>query len=66
MTEDILKLKLMAKTLAEERNLIVSFAAQQFLDDCGSALQFNISLHDVDDKNNHMIEKLSNNVLFQY
>jgi len=49
--EDISKLKLMAKTLAEERNLIVSFAAQQFLDDCGSALQFNISLHDVDDKN---------------
>ncbi len=37
--------------LAEERNLRTSFLAQPFLDDCGSSLQFNITLHDFEDKN---------------
>ena len=43
--------KTFIKNLAAEKNLITSFAAQPFLDDCGSALQFNISLHDSGDKN---------------
>ena len=43
--------KTFIKNLAAEKNLIASFAAQPFLDDCGSALQFNISLHDSSDKN---------------
>ena len=43
--------KIFIKNLATEKNLIASFAAQPFLDDCGSALQFNISLHDSGDKN---------------
>ena len=43
--------KSFVKNLAAEKNLIASFAAQPFLDDCGSALQFNISLHDANDKN---------------
>jgi len=43
--------KTFIKNLAAEKNLIASFAAQPFLDDCGSALQFNISLHDSGDKN---------------
>lgn len=39
------------KNLAAEKKLIASFAAQPFPDDCGNALQFNISLHDTEDKN---------------
>ncbi len=39
------------KNFAQTKNLTASFAAQPFLDDCGSALQFNISLHGKDDKN---------------
>lgn len=39
------------KDFAEQKNLIASFAAQPFLDDCGSALQFNISLHNQSDEN---------------
>lgn len=39
------------KKLATDKKLYASFAAQPFLDDCGSALQFSISLHDKDDKN---------------
>lgn len=39
------------KNFAEEKNLIASFASQPFADDCGNALQFNISLHDKSDKN---------------
>jgi len=49
--EEIEEVKILSQKLAFEKNLIASFAAQPFLDDCGSALQFNISLHDKDDKN---------------
>lgn len=34
------------KNLAAKKNLAATFAAQPFADDCGNALQFNISLHD--------------------
>lgn len=44
-------IKNLAKNLAEQKNLCASFLAQQFLDDCGSALQFNISLHNDADEN---------------
>lgn len=49
--EEIEEVKIISQKLAFEKKLIASFAAQPFLDDCGSALQFNISLHDKDDKN---------------
>lgn len=39
------EVKILAQELASKFNIIASFAAQPFLDDCGSALQFNISLH---------------------
>ena len=39
------------KNFALNKNFIASFASQPFLDDCGNALQFNISLHDKNDKN---------------
>jgi len=44
--DEIEQVKIFIKNFAEEKNLIVSFAAQPFADDCGSALQFNISLHE--------------------
>lgn len=48
---EIEKVKSIAKELAEKKNLLASFAAQPFEDDCGSALQFNISLHDKNSEN---------------
>ncbi len=41
----------------KKKNLVATFAAQPFIDDCGSALQFNISLHD--DKDNFSPEVLN-------
>lgn len=52
-TDDLLQLcdeleeaKKFLSDFAKNKNLIASFAAQPFVDDCGSALQFNISLHE--------------------
>jgi glutamine synthetase len=39
------------KNFAVTENLIASFAAQPFLDDCGNALQFNLSLHGANEEN---------------
>jgi glutamine synthetase len=57
-TQDLEKLadeletaKKFIKNFAKEKKLIANFAAQPFADDCGSALQFNISLHDENDEN---------------
>jgi glutamine synthetase len=38
------------RKFSEEKNLTASFEAQPFVEDCGNALQFNISLHQ-DEKN---------------
>ncbi len=51
-----------AQTLAKSHNLIACFAAQQFHNDCGNALQFNISPHDENDvnlfsQNQQLVEK---------
>ncbi len=53
---------LIAQTLAKSHNLIACFAAQQFHNDCGNALQFNISPHDENDfnlfiQNQQLVEK---------
>lgn len=61
-------LKSAAKNLARERNLIASFVSQQFPEDCGSALQFNISLHDLEGKNlfesdEMLLQKIAQNLL---
>jgi glutamine synthetase len=37
------------KNFALSKNSISSFSAQPFIDDCGNALQFNISIHNKDD-----------------
>jgi glutamine synthetase len=57
-TADLLKLceelenaKIFIQNFAKERNFIASFAAQPFAQDCGNALQFNLSLHDENDEN---------------
>lgn len=49
--EELENAKNFIKNFAKAKDLTASFAAQPFLDDCGSALQLNISLHDKDDKN---------------
>ncbi|OFW81341.1 MAG: hypothetical protein A2887_00900 [Alphaproteobacteria bacterium RIFCSPLOWO2_01_FULL_40_26] len=63
-TSDLVKLcdeltekKNFIKNLAAKKNLCASFAAQPFKDDCGNALQFNVSLHDENDKNIFLVDK---------
>lgn len=45
LCEEIEGAKNLIKNFAEAKNLTASFASQPFENDCGSALQFNISLH---------------------
>lgn len=45
------KSKEKVKNLAIKLGLLASFESQPFLDDCGSSLQFNISIHDKNDQN---------------
>lgn len=66
--EEIEVVKILAQTLATEKNLCASFLAQPFADDCGSALQFNISLHDSLDQNifsydEKLMKKVANSLL---
>ncbi len=51
LCQQIEEIKIIASNLAKSMNLIASFAAQVFDDDCGSAMQFNISWHDSSNKN---------------
>lgn len=51
LAKKIEKAKEVAKNLAQKNGNIACFEAQPFLDDCGSALQFNFSLHDIDGSN---------------
>jgi glutamine synthetase len=39
------------KNFAKENNVIASFDAQPFLDDCGNSMQFNLSLHNQSQEN---------------
>lgn len=48
--------------LAQKLGLFACFAAQPFVEDCGSSLQFNISLHDENDQNLF----LENDLLIRY
>jgi len=59
LCEELEGAKSFIKNLATQKKLIASFASQPFVDDCGSALQFNISLHE-NDKN---IFELDENIL---
>jgi len=51
LCQNVEEIKFLIKNLAKKNNLIASFAAQPFEDDCGSALQFNFSLHDKNGEN---------------
>lgn len=62
LAQDVENVKSVAKNLADKKNLTADFAAQPFADDCGSALQFNFSLHDVQGKN---IFSEKNDLFFQ-
>jgi glutamine synthetase len=46
LCEELEDSKKFIKDFAQKKNLIASFAAQPFVNDCGSSLQFNISLHE--------------------
>lgn len=52
LSKDIVSLKKIIKKITNENNLFATFLAQPFLDDCGSSLQFNISLCNKDTKKN--------------
>lgn len=59
LCEEIENCKKLVTDLACKRKLSASFAAQPFTEDCGNALQFNISLHDKNGRNLFVInEKL--------
>lgn len=51
LCEELNSAKIFIKNFAAERNAVASFDAQPVIDDCGNALQFNISLHDHYDRN---------------
>lgn len=51
LAQDIENIKSSAKNLASKKKLIADFSSQPFIDDCGSAMQFNFSLHDKQNKN---------------
>jgi glutamine synthetase len=48
LCEELEAAKNFVKKFAQEKNLSASFAAQPFENDCGNALQFNISLHEAE------------------
>jgi glutamine synthetase len=48
---DIQDFKKRVFQLANQHNIIASFEGMPLIDDCGNAMQFNISLHGDDDKN---------------
>ncbi len=51
LCEEILQAKNDACDLAKKLDCDAVFKAQPLLDDCGSAMQFNLSIHDENDKN---------------
>jgi glutamine synthetase len=51
LAEELTAAKLIITSLAKSKNLEASFASQPFLDDCGSALQLNISLYNNSQEN---------------
>jgi glutamine synthetase len=51
ISDTIDKAKVFTQELAQKNNLFADFSSQPFLNDCGNALQFNISLHNQEDKN---------------
>lgn len=57
LCEDLENRKKIVQYLAAQKNLLTNFAAQPFVDDCGNALQFSISLHDENDKNIFVTEE---------
>jgi glutamine synthetase len=69
LCEEIADAKIFIKKFATEKNLIASFAAQPFFDDCGNALQFNISLHEGENganlfsSNSNLLKKIAQELL---
>ncbi len=57
LCDEIENFKIVAGEIAAQNNLVACFAAQPFVDDCGCAMQFNFSLHDVENDQNLFNEK---------
>jgi glutamine synthetase len=57
LCEQLESAKNFIKNFAQEKNFIASFVSQPFVNDCGSALQFNVSPHGKDDKNIFELDK---------
>ena len=51
LANEVDEVKEFLKSFARNKNLFTSFSSKPLFDDCGSALQFSISLHDSEDKN---------------
>ena len=64
LAQKIEKIKESAKILAQENNLVACFDSQPFIDDCGSALQFNFSLHDIAGNNLFIKDNFADNNFF--
>jgi glutamine synthetase len=60
LAQEIEGAKIFIKSFAKNNNLTACFKAQPFKDDCGNALQFNISMHD---KNDSYSDKLIKNTI---
>ena len=55
LCDQIIRAKIFIHEYAKDKNLTASFDAQPFKDDCGNALQLNISLHGDDDFNSNQV-----------
>ena len=62
LCEELEAAKNFVKNFAKEKNLVASFTSQPFENDCGSALQFNISLHEAEKNIFEFDEKILKNV----
>jgi len=68
LSKQIIFVKNYLKNWAENQGLEINFAGKPFIDDCASALQFNISIHDCNglnlfNKNNDLMFNICNSLL---
>lgn len=66
LAKEIEEIKSLANDSASNHNLDISFLSQPFIDDCGSALQLNLSLYSLSSKlevsNNNLYSKSNNEI----
>lgn len=57
LCETIAEVKNLVQKLAKENNFVASFNSCPIVDDCSSAMQFNLSFHDENDKNLFVVDE---------